>query len=91
MESVTLKMPTTLFDLLRRTELNYENTKLLDVYRPKLKKEIINYVETVIKYEGYINKQIKQIEQFKKLENKFIPEELDYKKINNLRLEQDKN
>ncbi|HQO95046.1 MAG TPA: tRNA uridine-5-carboxymethylaminomethyl(34) synthesis enzyme MnmG, partial [Sedimentibacter sp.] len=73
MGSAALKFPTTLYDLLRRTELNYDNTLFLDSKRPLLRKDIKDYVETVIKYEGYIQKQIAQVEQFKKLENKKIP------------------
>jgi len=80
-------MPISIYELLKRPEINYENISYLDSERPKLKKEIINYVETIIKYEGYILKQSKQIEQFKKLENKIIPENIDYNIISSLRLE----
>ncbi|MDW5300432.1 MAG: tRNA uridine-5-carboxymethylaminomethyl(34) synthesis enzyme MnmG [Sedimentibacter sp.] len=85
--SVSLKMPISLYELLRRTELNYDNTEQLDKDRPHLNKEIKDYVETVIKYEGYISKQIQQVEQFKKLENKKIPDEIDYDQVGSLRLE----
>jgi tRNA uridine 5-carboxymethylaminomethyl modification enzyme len=85
--SVALKMPTTLYELLKRVELNYDNTLPLDIERPELKKEIKDYVETVIKYEGYITKQINQVEQFKKLENKRIPNDIDYDQVGSLRLE----
>jgi tRNA uridine 5-carboxymethylaminomethyl modification enzyme len=87
MGSVDLKIPTTLYDLLRRTELNYDNTLFLDPKRPVLRKEIKDYVETVIKYEGYIQKQIAQVEQFKKLENKKIPEDINYDDVKSLRIE----
>lgn len=86
-DSVPLKMPITLFELLRRPEINYDNISYLDSERPDIKKEIRNYVETIIKYEGYISKQIKQIEQFRKLENKVLPEDLDYNTVGSLRLE----
>ena len=86
-DSVPLKMPISLFELLRRTELNYDNTNELDEDRPQLNKEIKDYVETVIKYEGYISKQIQQVEQFKKLENKKIPDDIDYDLVGSLRLE----
>lgn len=86
-DSVQLKMPITLYELLKRPELNYENIEYLDSERPSIKKEIKNYVETIIKYEGYITKQTKQIEQFKKLENKNLPEDIDYSSIGSLRLE----
>lgn len=85
--SVPIKMPLSMYDLLKRVELNYDNTALLDLDRPVLNKETKDYVETEIKYEGYIQKQIKQVEQFKKLENKKIPKDIDYNKVNSLRLE----
>lgn len=85
--SVSLKIPISLYDLLKRVELNYDNTIALDEERPQLKKEIKDYVETVIKYEGYITKQIHQVEQFKKLENKRIPRDIDYDQVGSLRLE----
>ena len=87
MGSVPLKIPTSLYDLLKRTELNYENTLFLDEERPDLKKETKDYIETVIKYEGYIQKQVNQVEQFKKLENKRIPSDINYDDIGNLRIE----
>ncbi len=85
--SVPLSKAISLYELLKRVELNYDNTLELDNDRPQLKKEIKDYVETVIKYEGYIAKQINQVEQFKKLENKRIPEDIDYNNIGSLRLE----
>ena len=85
--SASLKIPTTLYDLLKRTELNYDNTIFVDEGRPFLKKETKDYVETVIKYEGYILKQINQVEQFKKLENKRIPSDINYDDVGSLRIE----
>ena len=85
--SASLKIPTTLYDLLKRTELNYDNTIFVDEGRPFLKKETKDYVETVIKYEGYIKKQISQVEQFKKLENKRIPSDINYDDVGSLRIE----
>lgn len=87
MGSSALKFPTDLFDLLRRPELDYDNTLFLDRERPVLRKETKDYVETVIKYEGYIQKQIAQVEQFKKLENKKIPKDIDYDNVGSLRIE----
>ena len=87
MGSASLKIPTTLYDLMKRTELRYENTMFLDEQRPVLKKETKDYVETVIKYEGYIKKQINQVEQFKKLENKRIPSDINYDNVGSLRIE----
>lgn len=85
--SASLKIPTTLYDLLKRTELNYDNTIFVDEDRQILKKETKDYVETVIKYEGYIKKQISQVEQFKKLENKRIPSDINYDDVGSLRIE----
>ena len=87
MGSASLKIPTTLYDLMKRTELRYENTMFLDEQRPVLKKETKDYVETVIKYEGYIQKQVNQVEQFKKLENKRIPSDINYDNVGSLRIE----
>ena len=87
MGSASLKIPTTLYDLMKRTELRYDNTMFLDEQRPVLKKETNDYVETVIKYEGYIKKQINQVEQFKKLENKRIPSDINYDNVGSLRIE----
>jgi tRNA uridine 5-carboxymethylaminomethyl modification enzyme len=86
-DSVPLKSAVSLYELLRRPEINYEKLTDLDINRSELDKNIITQIETQIKYEGYIAKQFKQIEQFKKLENKKIPEELDYKDIKGLSLE----
>ena len=87
MGSSALKFPTDLFDLLRRPELDYDNTLFLDRERPVLRKETKDYVETVIKYEGYIQKQVAQVDQFKKLENKKIPNDIDYDNVGSLRIE----
>ena len=76
-----------LSDLLKRTELNYEKLGEIDENRPKLPKEVTDEVEIMIKYEGYINLQEKQVEGFKKLEKKLLPENIDYEKIKGIRLE----
>ena len=76
-----------LSDLLKRTELNYEKLGEIDENRPKLQKEVTEEVEIMIKYEGYINLQEKQVESFKKLEKKLLPENIDYEKIKGIRLE----
>ena len=76
-----------LSDLLKRTELNYEKLGEIDEKRPKLPKEVTEEVEIMIKYEGYINLQEKQVESFKKLEKKLLPENIDYEKIKGIRLE----
>ncbi len=88
-ENNTTKISTgiKLSDLLKRTELNYEKLGKIDTNRPKLNKEITNEVEITIKYEGYINLQNKQVEEFKKLEKKLLPEDIDYEKVKGIRLE----
>ncbi|AEM75008.1 tRNA uridine 5-carboxymethylaminomethyl modification enzyme mnmG [Caldicellulosiruptor acetigenus 6A] len=70
-----------LSDLLKRPELSYEDLKEIDPARPDLPWYVQDEVEIEIKYEGYIKKQLAQIEQFKKLENKKIPEWVDYSQI----------
>ena len=76
-----------LSELLKRTELDYEKLKDIDENRPELDKQVSEEVEIMIKYEGYINIQKKQVDGFKKLEKKLLPEEIDYSKIKGLRLE----
>jgi len=85
--SATLKTGTTLAELLCRPELNYEMLKELDVGRAALPKDVIEHVEIEIKYEGYIDRQLRQVEQFKKMEKKLIPDSLDYDDVLSLRLE----
>ncbi len=82
--STPLKTAVSLYDLIKRPELNYEILKELDEGRKELPREIRLQVETHIKYEGYIKKQMGQIEQFKKLENKKLDEDLDYNEIKGL-------
>ncbi|WP_284071437.1 tRNA uridine-5-carboxymethylaminomethyl(34) synthesis enzyme MnmG [Clostridiisalibacter paucivorans] len=82
-----LKKPTFLYDLIKRPELGYEMLSKLDKERPQLNREIRMQVETQIKYEGYIKKQQKQINQFKKLESKKLSQDIDYEDIKGLRLE----
>lgn len=84
LNSTPLKTPSSLHDLIRRPELNYEILKELDKDREDLPREIRLQVETQIKYEGYIKKQMAQIEQFKKLENKKLGEDQDYNEIKGL-------
>lgn len=76
-----------LSELLKRTEVTYNSLAILDKKRPELDKQVIEEVEIMIKYDGYINMQKKQVESFKKLEKKLLPEEIDYNKINGIRLE----
>ena len=85
--STVLKSGTSLAELIRRPELKYEYLADIDKERPELSKEVTDQVEINLKYDGYIKRQLKQVEQFKKLENKKIPMDLDYKEIGSLRVE----
>ncbi|MBN2286493.1 MAG: tRNA uridine-5-carboxymethylaminomethyl(34) synthesis enzyme MnmG [Tissierellales bacterium] len=85
--SVELRTPVSLYDLIKRTELTYDNTVEIDPHRPQLSKVIRMQIETQIKYEGYIDKQYIQIEQFKKLETKVLPSNIDYTTVRGLRIE----
>ena len=85
--STLLKSGTTIAELIRRPELNYEDLAPIDKERPFLPWDVKEQVEINLKYEGYIKRQMKQVEQFKKLEAKKIPEDLDYEKVGSLRIE----
>lgn len=82
-----LKTGTTLGELIRRPELSYEVLESIDKSRKPLPEDVIEQVNINIKYEGYLQRQMKQVEQFKKLEGKVIPKELDYTKVTSLRKE----
>lgn len=86
-ESTPLKTSATLAELVRRPELSYELIEEIDVEREALSKEISEQVNINIKYEGYIRRQEIQVKQFKKMENKKIPADLDYAKVYSLRKE----
>lgn len=86
-ESTPLNTGTSLAELIRRPELNYEVLAPIDEERPKLPDEVAEQVNINIKYDGYIKRQIKQVENFKKLEVKKIPEDFDYDDVNSLRIE----
>lgn len=85
--SAPLATATTLADLIKRPELNYEMLKSIDPDRKHLPDDVIKQVNINIKYEGYILRQLRQVEQHKKMENKKLPEDLDYNKISGLRIE----
>ena len=70
-----------------RPELSYEKLAPLDPERPELSADVIEQVEIEVKYEGYIVRQLHQVEQFKKMEKRLIPAELDYDDVGSLRLE----
>jgi tRNA uridine 5-carboxymethylaminomethyl modification enzyme len=85
--SIRLSNGVTLCELIRRPELDYEKLAPIDPTRPELPREVREQVNILIKYEGYINRQVKQVEQFKKLENKKLPQNFDYQQIPSLRIE----
>ena len=87
LNSTPLTTATTLAELIRRPELDYDKLKSIDPKRKKLSYDVIEQVNINIKYEGYIVRQLRQVEQHKKLENKKIPESLDYNLISGLRIE----
>ena len=82
-----LKTAVTLAELLCRPEITYEKLKDLDPNRPKLPDAVTEQVEINLKYEGYIQRQKKQVEEFNRLENRAIPENIDYDEVPSLRLE----
>lgn len=86
-ESSTLKTAASLAELMCRPELNYGMLSELDPKRPSLPEDVIEQVEIEIKYEGYIVRQQRQVEQYKKMEKRRIPADLDYNAISSLRLE----
>ena len=85
--STLLKNGSSLAELIRRPELSYKILAPLDKKRPKLPEDVAEQVNINIKYDGYIRRQLKQVEQFKKLETKRLPEDLDYEEISGLRIE----
>lgn len=85
--STPLTSGSTLGELIRRPELNYEALAPIDKNRPELRYDIREQVNINIKYDGYITRQLKQVEQFKKLESKKIPEDMDYDQVKSLRIE----
>lgn len=85
--STGLKTAASLAELIRRPELSYEAICDIDDERPELPDDVIEQVNISIKYEGYIQRQNSQVLQFKKLENKRIPESIDYEEVSNLRME----
>ncbi|MDE6619451.1 MAG: tRNA uridine-5-carboxymethylaminomethyl(34) synthesis enzyme MnmG [Lachnospiraceae bacterium] len=86
-KSSGLKTAATLAELISRPELSYELIAKIDLDRPELPDDVIEQININIKYDGYIKRQLKQVEQFKKIEKKKIPADIDYDDIKNLRLE----
>ena len=87
LSSSPIQSGVSLLELCKRPECNYKNLEELDPERPSLSAFICEEVEIEIKYEGYIKRQIQQVEAFKKLERKKLPKEIDYQNMQNLRLE----
>ena len=85
--STPLKSGSTLAELVRRPELNYEILAPIDPNRPQLAKDVIEQININMKYEGYIKRQMKQVEQFKKLEGKKLAIDFDYSVVPSLRKE----
>ena len=85
--STELTSGTTLAELIRRPELSYEKLAPIDEERPDLPADVQEQVDINIKYDGYIKRQLRQVEQFKKMENKKIPADINYDEIKSLRIE----
>jgi len=85
--SIPLNTASTIAELIRRPELDYEKLAPIDPERKPLAYDVIEQVNILIKYDGYIKRQIKQVEQFKRLEKKKLPQDFDYSEINGLRIE----
>lgn len=85
--STPLTSGTTLAELIRRPELSYDKLETIDKDRPDIPLYVKEQVNINIKYEGYIKRQMRQVEQFKKLENKKIPDDINYDEIQSLRIE----
>ncbi|MCI5588696.1 MAG: tRNA uridine-5-carboxymethylaminomethyl(34) synthesis enzyme MnmG, partial [Lachnospiraceae bacterium] len=85
--STLLQSGTTMAELLKRPELSYDILEAIDEDRPELPDDVKEQVNINLKYEGYIDRQLRQVEHFKKLESKIIPDDIDYNKITGLRKE----
>ena len=85
--SIPLSNGIKLVDLIRRPELDYDKLAPIDPERPSLSDEVREEVNIYIKYEGYLTRQEKQVKQFKKLEQKLIPSDIDYDDVSSLRIE----
>ena len=86
-DSSVLNTASTLADLIKRPELTYEALVSIDQARRELPEDVIEQININLKYDGYIKRQLRQVEQFKKLEKKRIPEEIDYTTVPSLRIE----
>lgn len=86
-QSRPIKKPVTLYELIKRTELDYKSLVVLDPNRGNIEDDICKQIDIIIKYEGYINKQEEEIKNFRRMESKLIPKNIKYKDIKGLRLE----
>ena len=82
-----ITVPTQLYELLKRPQLDYENLAKFDTSRPQIKKSLLFVAQTEIKYEGYVKKQMQEVARGEKLESRPLPQDLDYTKISGLRIE----
>ncbi|MBC2399004.1 tRNA uridine-5-carboxymethylaminomethyl(34) synthesis enzyme MnmG [Clostridium tetanomorphum] len=87
LNSSELRKPISLYELIKRPELDYFKLKDLDIERPELSFDVQEEVNTMSKYEGYIQKQLDQVQQYKKFEKRLIPENIDYNNVHGLRKE----
>ncbi|MGL5380079.1 tRNA uridine-5-carboxymethylaminomethyl(34) synthesis enzyme MnmG [Clostridium sp.] len=85
--SADLKKPIKFYELIKRPELDYFSLANLDLERPKYPENIGEQINIIAKYEGYIQSQLEQVNQFRKFEKKLIPEDIDYKEVKGLRIE----
>ncbi len=85
--SISLSNGIKLVDLIRRPELDYDKLAPIDPDRPNLSDEVREEVNIFIKYEGYLTRQAKQVAQFKKLESKVLPQDINYEDVSSLRIE----
>lgn len=87
LDSVPLRKPISLYELIKRTELDYFSVAPLDVDREIFSQDIGEQVNIIAKYDGYIEKQLEQVAQFKKFEKKLLPEDIEYEDVKGLRIE----
>lgn len=87
MGSSPLRTGTSLAEIICRPEFTYESVAAIDKERPALSEAVIEQVNISVKYEGYIERQIRQVEQFKKMEKRLIPEDICYEDISGIRIE----
>ena len=85
--STALKTGTTMSELIRRPELNYDSLASIDPARPQLEIEVREQINIQVKYDGYIQRQMKQVKEFKKMEKRKLPLEFDYSVVGSLRKE----